>query len=103
MHLDLGCRLDLLLCRRDLQGVWTDPYASQWHKGQMTVNEAFLHSAELGLVCLDVDIDVLKLADLLAVSINEHLAVPLGDAPLGLGVVFLRHAEPPLLFLSAEK
>lgn len=48
----------------------------------MPTNKALLHRCELRLVGLDIDIDVLQLADLLAIAIDEHLAVPLGHTPL---------------------
>ena len=45
----------------------------------MSVDKAFLDRGELRLVRLNVNIDILELADLLAITVNEHLAVPLGD------------------------
>jgi hypothetical protein len=38
----------------------------------------------LRLVGLDVNVDILQLADLLAVAIDEHLALPRGDDPFGI-------------------
>jgi hypothetical protein len=52
--------------------------------------------AELRLVSLDVDVDVLQLADLLPVAIDQHLAVPLGDVPFGVPLVLGHRDEPPL-------
>ena len=50
----------------------------------MSVDKAFLHRGELRLVRLNVNVDILQLADLLAMTVDEHLAVPLGHIPLGL-------------------
>src|SRR4051812_42840792 len=84
---DIRRGLDLLLGNRYLQFIRTDLDPAQRHEGQVATDEALLDSAELGLVVLDVDVDVLQLADLLAVTVNQHLAVPLGDVPIGLLLV----------------
>src|SRR5690349_18949070 len=82
--LDVGRGLDLLLGHRHLQPVGTHRDAAQGHEGQVAANEALLDRAELRLVVLDVDVDVLELADLLPLPVNQHLSVPLGHVPLGL-------------------
>jgi hypothetical protein len=43
-----------------------------------------LDSAELRLVVLRVDVNVLRLSGALAVGIDRHLALPLGDVPIGI-------------------
>ncbi|MGD0372730.1 MAG: hypothetical protein ABSC16_13665, partial [Candidatus Dormibacteria bacterium] len=50
--------------------------------------ETLLDSAELRLVGLDINVDILQPADVLAVAIDEHLAVPFGDTPRGLVLIF---------------
>src|SRR6478609_5331824 len=82
MLLDIRRRLDLLPGDRDLQLVGADLDPTEWHEGQMATDKALLDGRELGLVGLDVDVDILELADLLAVEIYQQLAVPLGDIPL---------------------
>jgi hypothetical protein len=54
----------------------------------VTVDEAFLDCGELRFVGLDINVDILKLAYLLAVAVNEHPAVPFGDVPLCLVLIF---------------
>jgi hypothetical protein len=44
--------------------------------------EAFLDGPEHWLVRFDIDVDVFEFADLLAVAVNQLLAVPLGDVPM---------------------
>jgi hypothetical protein len=53
-------------------------------------DEAFLDGGELRLVGLDVDVDVLELADLLAIEIDQELAVPVGNVPTGV-LLWLDH------------
>src|SRR5436305_951335 len=85
---DVRRRLDLLLGDRYLQVIGTDRDPAQRDKGQVAANEALLDGGELRLIVLDVDVDVLQLADPLAITINEHLAVPLADVPTGTLLVF---------------
>src|SRR5947209_5398932 len=85
--LDVGRALDLCLGDCHLQIIGTDLDPAQRHKRQVPADEALLHGAELGLVGLNVDVNVLQLSDPLAVAINQHLAVPLGDVPLRLPLV----------------
>src|SRR5579862_2068583 len=92
MELYVGRGLDSRLGHRYLQLVGADRDSAQRHEGQVAADETFLDRAELRLVVFDVDIDVLQLADLLAVAIDQHLAVPLGDVPLRLTLV-LGHVE----------
>jgi hypothetical protein len=54
--------------------------------------QAFLHGAEHRLVGLDVDVDVFELADLLAVSVDQILAVPFGDV---LNVSYISASSSP--------
>ncbi|MGZ4218240.1 MAG: hypothetical protein ACXVHB_29855 [Solirubrobacteraceae bacterium] len=49
---------------------------------------------ELRLVVLHVDVDVLQLADLFSVAIDQHFAVPLRDVPTGIFLLF-GHRRPP--------
>src|ERR1700722_18199658 len=81
--LDVRRRFDLLLGHRHLQFIGTDPDPAQRHEGQVTPDEPLLDGGELWLVVLNVDVDVLQLADLLTIAIDQHLAVPFGDVPLG--------------------
>ena len=68
VHLDVGCSADLLLGHLDLKIVRTDLNAAQRHERQVTTNEALFDGGELRLVVLDIDVDILQLADLLAVA-----------------------------------
>jgi hypothetical protein len=45
----------------------------------VTADQTLLDGAEHRLVGLDVDVDVLELADLLPLAVDQRLAVPLGD------------------------
>src|SRR6476646_3735236 len=63
----------------------------------MAADEALLDGGELRLVILNVDVDVLQLSDPLAVAIDQHLAVPLGDVPIGILPVFV-HCRSRLVF-----
>jgi len=60
-------------------------------------DKAFLHRRELRLVGLDINLDILQLADLLAIAVDEHLAVPLGHIPSSLS---LRVGHVILLIVS---
>ena len=62
--------------------------APKRHEGQVPIEEAFFDSAELRLVVLYVDVDVLQLAKLLAVAIDEHLVPPIADVPSGRVTLF---------------
>jgi hypothetical protein len=84
VHLDFGRGLDLILGHRDLEVIGTDLNPAERHKSQVAVDKAFLDSGELRLVGLDVNVNVLQLSDLVAVAIQDHLAVPVGDIPPGL-------------------
>src|ERR1039458_4202685 len=88
MHLDVGRRPDLLFGHCDVEVIGTDMKSGERYEGQVTVDEAFLDRDELRLVGLDVHVDVLQLADLLAIAIHEHLAVPFGGIPFGLALIF---------------
>jgi hypothetical protein len=88
MQLDVGRGPDLLLRHGDLQVFGTDLNAGQRHEGQVAADEALLDGSELRLVGLDVNVDLLKLTDLLAVAVNEHPAVPFSDVPCRLALVF---------------
>jgi hypothetical protein len=44
-------------------------------------DETFLDRRELRDVGLDVDVDILQLADLLALGIHKRLAMPVGHIP----------------------
>jgi hypothetical protein len=48
----------------------------------VTADEPLLDGAELRLVVLHIDVNVLQLADLLTLAIDQQLAVPLGDTIL---------------------
>ena len=74
---DLTCSLD----HRYLQLVRPYLDTAERDKGQVATDEPLLDGRELRRVVLDVDVDVLQLADPLAVAIDQHLAVPLGDVP----------------------
>src|SRR5690348_17435512 len=63
----------------------------------MAADEALLDGGELRLVILNVDVDVLQLSDLLAVAIDQHLAVPLSDVPIGILLV-LGHCRSLFVF-----
>src|SRR6476646_9774774 len=63
----------------------------------MAADEALLDGGELRLVILNVDVDVLQLSDPLAVAIDQRLAVPLGDVPIGILLVF-GHCRSLLVF-----
>jgi hypothetical protein len=76
----------------DLQVVGTDLDSAQWYEGEVTADEAFLDGAELRLVGLDVNVDVNRLAGVLAAAIDEHLVVRVGDTPPGL-VLVLGHVD----------
>ena len=91
---DVGCGLDLFLGYRYSQLVGADLDPAEWHEGQVAGDEALLDGGELRLVGLNVDVDVLELADLLAVDVDEQLAVPLGDVLLGL-FLMLGHGRGP--------
>jgi hypothetical protein len=67
-----------------LQLVWADFDPAERHEGQMAIDETLLDCGELRLVGFDIDVYILKLADLFTVEIEQLLAVPLGDVPLGL-------------------
>src|ERR1700684_2758512 len=54
----------------------------------MAVDKALFDRGELGLVGLDVYVDVLQLADLLTLAVYEHLPVPVADVPFGLILIF---------------
>ena len=56
----------------------------------MTIDKALLDRAELRLVGLDIDVDILQLPGFLAIEINDHLAAPFGDIPLSLDLIFTR-------------
>src|ERR1700720_73630 len=60
----------------------------------MSIEKAFLHRGELWLVRFDVNIDILQLADFLAITVDEHFAVPLGHIPLGRSLT-VGHNQPP--------
>jgi hypothetical protein len=79
----VGAGFDLLLGHRYLRVIGTDRDPAQRHKGQVAADQTFFHGGELRLVVLDVDVDVLQLADPLALTIDQHLAVPLRDVPTG--------------------
>jgi len=99
VYLDFWRRPNLFLGRGDPEIIGTDLACGRWDERQMTADKAFLDRGELRLVCLDVDVDVdiLQLADVLAVAIHQHLAVPLGDIPFGLVFIF---GHRSLLLLS---
>src|SRR6185312_5589452 len=65
----------------DAQLVGAYSRSTQRDKRQMAANQSFLDRAELGRIVLDVNVDVLKLADLLAFPIDHRLATPLRDVP----------------------
>jgi hypothetical protein len=88
--------LDLLPGYRHPQVIGADHDAAQGNEGQVPADEPLLDGAELRLVGLDVDVDVLQPADLLAVAIEKHLAVPRGDVPFGVWLVLGHRREPPL-------
>jgi hypothetical protein len=85
--LDVGRVLDLLPGDSRFEALGPDLDSTERHKGQVATDEALLDGRELRLVGLDVDVDVLQLADLLAVAVYQHLAVPLRDVPLGILLV----------------
>jgi hypothetical protein len=85
MQLDVGHRLNLLLGRFHLRVIGTDVKAAKWDEGQVAVEKGpFLDGGKLRLVGLDVDIGILKAADLLPVAVDERLPVAFGCAPVAL-------------------
>ena len=88
VHLDIGCRPDLGLGRGYLQVIGTDLEAAHGHESQVTIDEALFDRGELRLVGFCIDVDISKLANLLAVTVNKHLAVPRGDIPFCLVLIF---------------
>lgn len=74
--------IGVLLGRRDLERLGTDLNARQRHERQVTVEDPLLNGAELRLVGLDVYVDVLQLANLLPVAVDDRLAKPLTHSPL---------------------
>src|SRR6185312_3486774 len=102
MLLDIGRGLDLLRGRGDLQLIGADLDAAKWYEGQVAADEALLDGRELRLVGLDIDIDILKLADPLPVAIDQHLPVPLGDVPLRVLLVLAGHASLLLRSLTGQ-
>src|ERR1700677_785857 len=69
MDVDVGRGLDLLFGHFHLEIVGTDLHATERHEGQMTADEAFLDRGKLRYIGLDIDVDILQLADLLAVDV----------------------------------
>jgi hypothetical protein len=74
MLLDIGRRLNLFPGDRDPQLVGADLDPSKRHERQMAADKALLDGRELGLVSLDIDVDILELADLLAIEIDSARA-----------------------------
>jgi hypothetical protein len=90
VHVQVRGRPNLRLQDRHPKIIGTDLHAEQWDEGDVPTEEALLDGAELRLVGLDVDIDVMELADAFAVAIDEHLAQPVGSGP-GCEGVWGRH------------
>ena len=88
MHLDIGSSPNLLFGRGGLEVIRTDLDATQRYEGQMPVKKAFLDGSELRLVGLNVDVDVLQLAKLLAIAVDDHLPAPFSHAPCGVILIF---------------
>jgi hypothetical protein len=59
----------------------------------VAADEALLDGGELRLVVFDIYVDILQFADPLAVAIDQHLAVLLGDVPLGVLLVLGHHQQ----------
>src|SRR5581483_343665 len=75
----------------DLEAVGADGDPAERDEGEVTAGQTFLDGAEHRLVCFDVDVDVLKLADLLPVAVDQIFAVPLADVlVIGHSVAFSR-------------
>lgn len=99
------------LGRHDLKELETDLNARQRHEGQVTTEDALLDGAEVRFVGLDIHVAVLRLPDPFPVAIDYHLAEPVGNSPLGLGLlvaVWLRawrigHCQEPLRNSHAVK
>jgi hypothetical protein len=96
MHLDVRRRPHLLFGHFDLQVIGTNVDSAQRHESEMAADKAFLHRGKLRLVCLDVNVDILQLADLFAVPIHQHLPVPFGGAPFRLFLIFV-HLHLPAI------
>jgi hypothetical protein len=60
------------------------PTLTERHESQVASDQALLDGRELRRVGFDVDVDVLELADLLAVAVEQQLPVPFCDVPLAL-------------------
>ena len=84
MLLNVGGVFDLALGDRRLKDIRGDLDSAERHERQVASDEPFLDGRELRLVRLDVDIDVLEPADLLALAVDEHPAMPLSNIPLSI-------------------
>ena len=71
--------LDLRLGHRGPHELGAQRDVAQRHEGQVAADQALLDRAELVGVGLRVDVDVLELADLLAVAVEQILAAPVGE------------------------
>ena len=77
-------RSDPLLGHLDLKIIGTYLNAAQRYERQVTADEALFDGSELRLISFDIDVNILQLADLLAVTVDERPTVPFGDVPSGL-------------------